>query len=333
MNGNPNNRNAAPPKQINRIAVPIQVTPQNNQQSQINQAGQTVNPNAPQTQVIKQPQQSALAQAAQNQSVRGFNAKKQTNVVKEYDPSTMIFVVVLLIILACLCAFIFYVILPRIEANKKLSEAASTTPKRYTTTSIKIIDPFKTTNLNNGNPITSTFSYAIDNDFNLSTIDTGNGIEVFINSNKVTTTKRIFSKIGRVDEFIVLILADGDVRNNRVVIYDKSAKLIREIKRINNVDGMLLYDDASGYIFNNNTLVILASRVKNDKIILNNEFGSVDGFSLCDEEKLQENNINDNYLVMARYLLTYNGNSEFSDLVKINNVSLQEYRDSNNLCR
>lgn len=346
MNGNPKNRNVAPPKQINKIAAPIQVTPtqQVNQtsqvsQPQVNQVNTGIsNPQVRQvnTGVMPQPVNtqvatSALAQAAQNQSVRGNNVKKRNNIIKEYDPSTMIFVTILLIILAVLCAFIFYVILPRIEANSQPVEYndGSTT----TISPVSVVPTIKTNSINNGNAVTSAGTYTIDSSFTITTSANGNSIDVNINGNKVTSTKKIFSNIGRVDDVIILILADGDIRSNRVVIYDKNASLVKEIKQFEDVDGMLLLNEPSGYIFSSNNLILLASRVNNNKIILNSEFGSVDGIDLCNFEELQNNKISDSFMVMASYSLSYEGNNEFASPYKINDVTLQEYRDSNNLCR
>lgn len=351
MNGNPKNRNVAPPKQINRIAAPIQVTPTNN--GQVNQVNNVQNVQQVQTNQVNMgavnptivavntnPQQvqnqiatptSALAQAAQNQSVRGANAVKKKNILKEHDPSTMIFVTILLIILACLCAFIYYVILPRIEASKNQIEFndATTVP----VTASPKIPAIQTSSINNGNIVTDTGTYPIDTVFTLTTTNTGANIDISINGTKVTSTKKLLSTIGRVDDLIVLILADGNIRSNRVVIFDKNASLIKEINHIENADGMLLLEEMSGYIFSSNNLILVTSRIKNNQIILSSELGSTEGIDICNVEELHNNNINDDFMVMGNYSLSYNGNNSFSDPIRINSVTLQEYRDSNKLCR
>ncbi len=326
-NGNLKNRNVAPPKQINRVAAPIQVTPNNN----LNNQGMNVNQVNPVNTVNTAMPTSSLAQAAQNQSVRGANVKKQKNVTKEHDPSTMVFITILLIILAGLCAFIFYVILPRIEASKNKIEYNDITT--VPPTGVTVVTPFKTSTLNNGNMITTTGNYVVDESFNIVTTDTGNGIDLTINGVKVTTTKKIYPTLGRVDDFIVLILADGEIRSNRVVIYDKNGNTIKEVRNINNAEGMLLLEDPSGYIFSSNNLIMIASRVRDTTIILDDNAGSTEGIDLCDVMTLQDKRIDNNFIVMANYTLSYKGNNEFGDPFKINEVTLQEYRDSNELCR
>lgn len=348
MNGNPRNRNVAPPKQINRIAAPIQVTPNQNQTpnqqvpQQVNTGIQNpgvnpqvmrVNTGVQNPQIAPQAQVSALAQAAQNQSIRGNNAKKKAFVKLEHDPSTMIFITILLIILAVLCAFVFYIILPRIEANKKerLDFNDGTT-----TTVAPVVNrvEIKSLNINNGNAITSAGNYTVDNTFTVTTTSNLNGgIDISINNNNVTSTKKIFGTVGRIDEIIIMALADGDVRNNRLVIYDKNGALIKEVKNFEGADGMLLTNERNGYNFSGNSIIVLASRVKDNKIILSNEPGVVDGIDICDKNLLASKNISDSFMVIGSYSITYKGNNEFSDPFSVNNVTLLEYRDSNNFCR
>lgn len=315
MNENPNNRSGIPQKQINRVVAPIQVdangnkveNPVNNQPKIVNTSiRQVVNPNGTPNLPPEKPK-------------------------KEHDQTNTVFVVVLLIILACVCGFVFYIILPRQEEKENRLRYNDGTTTKYVDTE-KTNYSFKSLRINEGAKVTTTGNYIVDNDFQIATVANGSMMSVSINGKQVATVKAIIPTIGRVDDLIIMLFNDGNARQNRVVVYDKTGNNILEIRNIEGVDGMIPLGDASSLIVNSNSFVILASRVVGNNLVLSNTYGEISGTSVCDTENLSASGISDEYMVVGSFAIEYKGNHEFSTPTNITSINLGDYKSSNRYC-
>lgn len=316
MNENPNNRSGIPQKQINRVVAPIQVDQNGNRVE--NQ--QSVTPKIVNTSIreVVNPNGSTLPLEKQK---------------KEHDPINTVFVLAILIILACVCAIIFYIIVPRYLANEnRLRYNDATTTKRDYMNNINMYT-FKSASINGGAKVTTTGTFAIDSAFQIGTFKTENDLAILINGKQVTTTKSLVPTIGRIDDLIIMLLNDGNNRQNRVVIYDQNGNSVLEMKNIEGVDGMLISGDVSSLIINSNSLVIVASRVSGNNLILNNTYGDIEGTNVCDSVSLLDQGVSDEYMVIGTYSIEYEGNHKFSNPESITNVNLGEYKTSHRYCQ
>ena len=94
---------------------------------------------------------------------------------------------------------------------------------------------------------------------------------------------------------------------------------------------MLLNGDADVQ-YSTASFIVSSSRVSGNNIILNNEFGNMNGLNICNYELLGEHNINESFSAISYYSLEYLGNHKFSKPTLISSISLGEYRSTSNLC-
>lgn len=315
MNENPNNRSGIPQKQINRVVAPIQVDANGQKIETQNQAPKIVNTSV--REVV---------------NPNGTPTLPKEKPKKEHDQTNTVFIVVLLIILACVCGFTFYVLVPRyLEKENRLRYNDATTTK-YVANDDKTFT-FKSARINEGVKVTTTGNFAIDNDFNISTVANGSILNISINGKQVTATKALIPTIGRIDDLIIMLLNDGNARQNRVVVYDKTGTSILEIRNIEGVEGMLLLGDTSSLIVNTNSFVILASRAVGNNLVLDNTYGNITGTSVCDNDALSGVGVSDEYMVLGTYSIEYKGNHEFGSPTNITSVNLGEYKLTNRYCQ
>lgn len=289
MDNTPNN-NGMPPKQINRVATPIKLDEHGNRIEE------------PVKQVVKKP-----------------------IIVKEHNAETAIFITVLLIILAILCAFIFYFIVPRYLESKN----NKITYNDATTTTTKVINNhFDEVNLNNNNLIESG-SFEVFDSYKLSK----NNREVFVNDVKITDADYLLPTIGSVDDLILFVTQDKKNRTTKLYSVDKLGRVVLELYNLPNVDGMVLMSDPSSFIYNSVSLVFIASRVENNNLILNNEFASLKGINMCVEDELNKNNVNKEFMAIGTYSIEYLGDHKFSNPILLHSISVEDYITQKNVCK
>ena len=213
MNSNIPNREDIPPKQINRVAVPIR----------IDENGNRVIETSPQAPALTPPVE-----------------KKETK--KTQDSSTIIFILVLLIILAILVAFIFYVIVPRFEKGKTL---------QYNDKTSEVLEqsyPIQSISLNQNIDIIGSGQFIVDSMFTLKTTIQGSQLGVYLNDVFITNTEKVLSTVGRVDDLLLVILEDAPSRGTRLIALEKEGNKVYEISSIEGMDGMKILPSKSSVI-------------------------------------------------------------------------------------
>ncbi|MDE5630672.1 MAG: hypothetical protein K2I70_03640 [Bacilli bacterium] len=316
MNENPNNRSGIPQKQINRVVAPIQVD---------------ANGNKVETQAAVQPKivNTSIREVVNPNGTPNLPPEKPK---REHDQTNTVFAVVLLIILACVCGFIFYIIVPRqMETENRLRYNDGTTTKYADNGDIENYN-FKSIRINEGIKVTTTGNFVVDNDFQIATVANGNMMSVSINGKNVATVKAIIPTVGRVDDLILMLFNDGNARQNRVVAFDKTGNNVLDLRNIEGVDGMIPLGDASSFIVNSNSFVVLASRAVGNNLVLSNTYGEITGISVCDTENLSASGISDEYMVVGSFSIGYKGNHEFSTPTNITSIKLGDYKSSNRYC-
>lgn len=316
MNENPNNRSGIPQKQINRVVAPIQVDS---------------NGNKIEAQEVVQPKivNTSIREVVNPNGTPSLPPEKPK---KEHDQTNTVFAVVLLIILACVCGFVFYIILPRNEEKENRLRYNDGTTTKYVASEDVTNYSFKSTRINEGAKVTTTNTFVIDNDFQIATVANGSTMSVSINGKQVATVKAIIPTIGRVDDLIIMLFNDGNARQNRVVAYDKNGNSVLDIRNIEGVDGMIPLGDVSSFIVNTNSFVVIASRAVGNNLVLSNTYGELSGTSVCDSDNLTSTGISDEYMVVGTFAIEYKGNHEFSNPTNITSVNLGEYKSSNRYC-
>ncbi len=221
MNENPNNRSGIPQKQINRVVAPIQV----------DQNGNKVEAPAAQPKIVN----TSIREVVNSNGAPKLPPEKPK---KEHDQTNTVFAVVLLIILACVCGFVFYIIVPRyLEKENRLRYNDGTTTK-YADVDDTQNYTFKSVRINEGAKITTTGTFVVDNDFQIATVANGSTMSVSINGKQVATVKAIIPTVGRVDDLLIMLFNDGNARQNRVVAYDKTGNSVLDLRNIEGVDGI-----------------------------------------------------------------------------------------------
>lgn len=315
MNENPNNRSGIPQKQINRVVAPIQV----------DQNGQRIETPVTQPKIVN----TSIREVVNPNGGPKLPPEKPK---KEHDQTNTVFVVVLLIILACVCGFVFYIIVPRyLEKENRLRYNDGTT-KKYADVDNNKNYAFKSIRINEGVKVTTTGTFAVDNDFQIATVANGSTMSVSINGKQVATVKAIIPTVGRVDDLLIMLFNDGNARQNRVVAYDKTGNNVLDLRNISGVEGMIPLGDVSSLIINSNAFVILASRTVGNNLILSDTYGELTGTNICEVDNLSGQGISDEYMVVGSFAIDYKGNHEFGTPTNITSINLGEYKSSNRYC-
>lgn len=284
------------PKQINRVATPIKVDSQGNR----------IEPVVVKT-VVKE-------------------EKKEV----EHDSTTAVFVVVLLIILACLVAFIFLYIVPRyLDAKSKEYHYNDAT----TTTSVFVDNMIEQYTLSNETYISTDASFNVGNKILLGIKNNGVNNDILVNNKVVANADYLLPRVAIVDDLLIFVIQNKELRTTKLLIADNEGKIVYELYNIKNNDGMVLMPDASSIIFNNVSVVVIASRVNGNNLILDNTYGVKNGINICSSEALLKHKIGDNFAAIATYSFEYLGDKKFSDPVIIHSTNINEYINSNNICK
>ena len=285
------------PKQINRVATPIKVDTNGNK---IEETPQVV------------------------------EVKKEEKVVEEHDSTTAVFVVVLLIILAFLVAFIFLYIVPKyLDANDRKYEYNDAT----TTTSVFVNNSFEQYTLSDSVYINQAGVFNVGNIINLSLENNGTNLDIVVAGKKIVSADYLLPKLAIVDDILVFVVQNKDVRTTKLFAVDKDGEVVYELYNIRNNDGMVLLPDVSSIIFNNVSVVVMTSRVEGINLILDNTYGVKTGINLCSSDALLKHKIGDNFAAIASYSFEYLGNKKFSNPTIIHSTSIIDYKNQKNLCK
>ena len=313
---NNNGNNLRQPKSINRIIAPIKV----------DGTGATLEE---QKQIVEE-QQIEI-----NKQVQGKKeeVKEQVNIkkIKEHDSTTMVFIVVLLIILAVLTAFIFFFILPRYldvkngkyAYNDKVINNISEEDKYY----------FRDFKLTDDEFVITDANFNVSQEFNINVKNAGNFLNIYVNNILVTTCNQLYNTVAVVDDLIIMAIKNNQLRTTKVIAVDINGNIIKEFYNIGDSDGLVTLEQGNSFIVNSSSFVLITSRVIDTNLILSNEYGESDGIDICDKEELNKLNLEDNMLVMANFLIKYEGNHQFSSPTKIGDIKLKEYIDINKYCK
>ena len=256
--------------------------------------------------------------------------KKEMVIVKKEKKTgsmTSVLVVILLLILALIAFLLFYIIIPEyLEESERSYEVNPTTTMPNTKENYPI-----TSGLISDNSLVNTpGDYIINEEFKLSLVNTGTGISVIVNGSFIDSTSYISNRFALLDDLIMINLIGNNNRTSKLYAVDLKGNIVYTLYNLTE-DGMLLNGDAD-IQYSTASFIVSSSRVSGNNIILNNEFGNINGLNICNYELLGEHNINESFSAISYYSLEYLGNHKFSKPTLISSISLGEYRSTSNLC-
>lgn len=229
----------------------------------------------------------------------------------EKDSSTIIFITVILIILASFLFFLIYVYKPN-NYYAKPSTSTTTSSQNYY---FEIIDI-------NDVDISFEIEKSVNDHFKLALRKNNGKFDIVVNDKIVAVSNTLYNKVAVVDD-ILFIYLKGEPRQNRLIGISSDSEILINMTNIENVSGMAITD----VVFNPDSINVIASRVYNNKLILSNNFGDVNGTDICNSKDVKD------LLISANYELSYKGNKKFNDLVKVSGIGIKEYIEKNNLCK
>lgn len=246
---------------------------------------------------------------------------------KKTGSMTSVLVVILLLILALIAFLLFYIIIPEyLEESERSYEVNPTTTMPNTKENYPI-----TSGLISDNSLVNTpGDYIINEEFKLSLVNTGTGISVIVNGSFIDSTSYISNRFALLDDLIMINLIGNNNRTSKLYAVDLKGNIVYTLYNLTE-DGMLLNGDAD-IQYSTASFIVSSSRVSGNNIILNNEFGNINGLNICNYEQLGEYNINESFSAISYYSLEYLGNHKFSKPTLISSISLGEYRSTSNLC-
>lgn len=320
-----NGNNSNKPRQINRIATPIKVDNNTNATNQVNVG----NPNVQNNQV-------AVNQGPQGGKKVPVNKVKPPKKVKPkkedtHDPTVMIFVMIMLLLVAVLVAFLGLYIIPEYLDNRNKERDYNDVTVTTTMPHDNVVHHYSLSNavyINNAN------SFVVGDKFIINLVNNGTNFDILVNNKKITSADYLLTNVGVVDDILLFMVQNKGVRTTKLYgVAANSLEVVLEIYNLGEDIGMVLLPDNKGAVFNRATIVLLGSRINNSSLILDDSFGQVNGFNICNADILNQNNIGDNYRVTATYSFEYLGDYKFSKLELINMTDLGTYRTNNNLCK
>lgn len=318
-----NNGNNGKPRQINRVATPIKVN-QNTNNVQPQNQGQQVNNNNKGNN--KAPQMPPIPP----KKVRPKKEVKPKK-VDTHDPTYAVFGTILLILFAALVAFLGLYVVPKYLDNRRGDREFNDKPTTQKTTTVN--NNIATYTLTNNKYIDTEASYTVADIFNLSLVNNGTDFDIMINNKKITTSDYVLPQVGVVDDIIIFITKNVENRTTKLYAVSKDTEVLLDLYTLSeDENGMVIMNDATSIVFNSVTVVLVGSRVSNESLILDNNFGANIGYNICNVDIMNEQKITDEYTVNANYSFTYLGNHEFSKLEQISSETLSEYKVAKNLC-
>lgn len=231
---------------------------------------------------------------------------------EEHDPSTAIFITIILIIIAAFLFFIVYIYIP----NKKViaNIPTKTTSEKKNKYYFNVIDISL-------NDISTEFSYSL-NKFKINVVSGNGKNQILVNNVNIGECDRLEPKVSIVDNILFLFLKNNLPRQNRLIGINEDGKIIVNLTGVNSLSGMSLEKVS----FNTDSINLEVSRIYDGKLILSSNFGDTTGSPLCNSKDSKD------LLVLGNYELSYKGNKEMNELVLISGSSISEYVKANNLC-
>lgn len=231
---------------------------------------------------------------------------------EEHDPSTAIFITIILIIIAAFLFFIVYIYIP----NKKViaNIPTKTTSEKKNKYYFNVIDISL-------NDISTEFSYSL-NKFKINVVSGNGKNQILVNNVNIGECDRLEPRVSIVDNILFLFLKNNLPRQNRLIGINEDGKIIVNLTGVNSLSGMSL----ESVSFNTDSINLEVSRIYDGKLILSSNFGDTTGSPLCNSKDSKD------LLVLGNYELSYKGNKEMNELVLISGSSISEYVKANNLC-
>lgn len=231
---------------------------------------------------------------------------------EEHDPSTAIFITIILIISAAFLFFIVYIYIP----NKKViaNIPTKTTSEKKNKYYFNVIDISL-------NDISTEFSYSL-NKFKINVVSGNGKNQILVNNVNIGECDRLEPRVSIVDNILFLFLKNNLPRQNRLIGINEDGKIIVNLTGVNSLSGMSLEKVS----FNTDSINLEVSRIYDGKLILSSNFGDTTGSPLCNSKDSKD------LLVLGNYELSYKGNKEMNELVLISGSSISEYVKANNLC-
>lgn len=288
------NNNDIPPKQINRIATPIKVDELGNK--------------------IEEQKKVVL---------------EKKELPKKNDSKVTFIIVIILIILAIISAILFYFIIPYLEKNKNNYKFNDVTTKEAIGTTYNFFD----INISETNYISALGDYIINEDFTITLTYSPYNTEILINGKTVANAKYLLSKIGFVDDLILIMTQNEADRTTKLYAVDKDGNIVYELYDIEGIDGLVLSKDNSSVTYSSATAVVRTSRVKENIIYIDSSYGSDVAIDICNTDQLDNNSISLTSTAISNYSVEYLGNHKFGKPKKIYSMSIEEYIKENNLCQ
>ena len=302
---NPNQQK--PIKQINRFATPIKVDANGNRVDEQPKI-QAVNPNN--GQVI-----NTNPNAFENEKMSKLNTVK-TAPKKLHDPTIMIFITVILIILALTTAYLCYIFLPK-EADFKTSKYGYNDSNNVNTDFR--LKPAKSVLLNDGNNITGEITDQLSADFKFVKDKDGN---IYVNDKYVTTADVVIPKFVQAGTALFFITKENRDHTSTLYVVDKEGHELLKYFSLETELGMIMGGDANTITFSEEYITLHLSRVEGSNVILDSEFGTTSVKDIC--------GINNDVRAAIDVVFTYNG--KIIGQSTANPVTIGQYKQQHGLC-
>lgn len=280
-------------KQINRIATPIQVTKESN--------------------VIDS--QVKTQKEKEKKTIKAIKREK-----KQISKVQIVEALIGLFVIGIIVSASYLLILTKNKSNTLKYNDAKT---------LQIGDGrtffFGSENLSDSLYLEENIDYEIEN-FIIKKVEN----TLYVNNISIATKENFSSTVGLIDDLMLITGSDSNVRTTTLYAISSTGEKVLEMYHIGDVNGMVLIDDSSVF-YNGESASLSASNVINDQIILSNNINASNTISICDEEKLFENSIENSRPVNINYALLYEGNHSFK-LEATYEETLEEYKKNNNYC-
>ena len=291
--------NGMKPRQINRVATPIQVDASGNNVKNNNQVNNGPTPNQQINRVatpiqVSNTNNTGVSQEKVNNTLNAIPPKKErpkqvkTKKVDTHDPTNALFVTILLIIFACLVAFLGLYIVPKYLDNRS-RDYTYNDGEEITTTQV-VNNQINTLKLSDNKYINVDSTFNVKEMFVLGLVGNGTNFDLYVNNKKISSCDYMLSTVGVVDDVLIIAIKNNAIRTTKLYAITKDGEIILDIYALDS--GMVLNDD-DFVVFNSISLVLLASRVVDNNLITENTFGLSTGLNLCSEELMSGKNITD----------------------------------------
>ena len=195
------------------------------------------------------------------------------------------------------------------------------------------IYPFSEKSIGASEYLTEATNIYINEFFDLSLIsNNSNNLDLIVNGKKIASVDKVLTKVGFVDDLIIIGVENNSIRTTRLFVIDASGQIVTEFYQLGGVDGLTLISGNDTITYNNLTAVLKGTSVFDDKVYFSNNLGNNVSTTICSDEELFANSVSLNVPVNAYYTLEYIGAHRFKELAPIYQEKLTQYRENNHLC-